>query len=93
MFEKVCSNGGGASVRLQAPAGQDDHIVPALLTTAQAAKLAGVGERTWWRWTRSGLAPRPIKIGLGPRAAVRYRRADVLAWIEGGCKPLEGWAA
>lgn len=30
-------------------------IVPELLTTAEAARLAGVGERTWWRWSRSGL--------------------------------------
>lgn len=63
-----------------------------LLTTAQAASLAGVGERTWWRWTRCGLAPAPVKIGIGPRAAVRYRRSDLMAWIAGGCKPVDGRA-
>lgn len=68
-------------------------IEPELLTTAEAAQLAGVGERTWWRWTRCGLAPAPVKIGIGPRAAVRYRRADLTAWIAGGCKPVDGRAA
>jgi len=63
-------------------------IFPELLTTAQAAALAGVGQRTWWRWTRSGLAPAPIKIGPGPHAAVRYRRAEIEAWIAAGCKPV-----
>lgn len=56
-----------------------------LLTTREAATLAGVGERTWWRWTRSGLAPAPLKIGIGPRAAVRFRRAELLEWIAAGC--------
>ena len=65
-------------------------VQPALLTTAQAAALAGVGERTWWRWTRAGLAPSPVKIGLGPRAAVRYRRSEILEWIADGCPPNDG---
>lgn len=60
-----------------------------LLTTREAATLAGVGERTWWRWTRSGLAPPPLKIGIGPRAAVRFRRAEILEWITRGCPPIE----
>jgi len=64
------------------------NTTPALLTTKQAAQLAGCGERTWWRWSRSGLAPRPVKIGRGTRAATRYRRQEILAWIDGGCKPV-----
>jgi predicted DNA-binding transcriptional regulator AlpA len=67
-------------------------IVPELLTTPEAAKLAGVGERTWWRWSRSGLAPRPISIGLGTRPAVRYRRSDVMQWIASGCPRVDGRA-
>ncbi|MBM4005594.1 MAG: helix-turn-helix domain-containing protein [Planctomycetes bacterium] len=55
----------------------------------RAAKLANVGNRTWWRWTRSGLAPPPIKIGHGPRAAVRFRRAEILAWIDAGCPRVD----
>jgi len=65
-------------------------ITPELLTTRQAAELAGVGERTWWAWSRSGLAPRPLQIGYGTRPAVRYRRADIMAWIAGGCRRVDG---
>ncbi|NLF73306.1 MAG: helix-turn-helix domain-containing protein [Candidatus Anammoximicrobium sp.] len=65
-------------------------IVPELLTTKQAAELASVGERTWWSWTRSGLAPRPLQIGHGTRPAVRYRRSDIMAWIASGCPRVDG---
>jgi predicted DNA-binding transcriptional regulator AlpA len=65
------------------------NIVPELLTTRQAAELAGCGERTFWRWSRSRLAPGPIFIGNGPRPAVRYSRQAILDWIAGGCKPVD----
>jgi excisionase family DNA binding protein len=65
-------------------------IVPELLTTKQAAELLAVGERTLWRWSRSGLAPRPVKIGLGPRAAVRFRRAELMTWLAAGCPRTDG---
>ena len=65
-------------------------IVPELLTTAEAARLAGVGERTFWAWSRSGLAPAPLKIGHGTRPAVRYRRSELLAWIASGCPRCNG---
>lgn len=65
-------------------------IVPELLTTKQSADLAGCGERTWWAWSRSGLAPRPLQIGHGTRPAVRYRRSEILAWIAAGCPRVDG---
>ena len=64
-------------------------IVPELLTTAQAAELLAIGERTLWRWSRSGIAPAPMKIGTGLRAAVRFRRSDLLDWIAAGCPRAE----
>lgn len=64
-------------------------ITPELLTTAEAARLAGCGERTFWRWSRCGLAPRPLTIGIGTRPAVRYRRSELLQWIEAGCPRVE----
>jgi len=68
----------------------DEGIVPELLTTAQAARLCGLGKRTVWRHSRSGVMPPPIKLGLGPRAAVRYRRAELMHWIAAGCPPVDG---
>jgi predicted DNA-binding transcriptional regulator AlpA len=67
-------------------------IAPELLTTAEAARLAGVGERTFWAWSRSGIAPAPLKIGLGTRPAVRYRRGELLSWIAAGCPRTDGRA-
>lgn len=57
-------------------------IVPELLTTKEAAALCNVGERTLWRWSRSGVAPKPVKIG---GSAVRYRRDEYLDWIADDC--------
>lgn len=65
-------------------------VMSELVTTKQAAAIAGVGERTWWRWTRSGLAPAPVKIGIGPRPAVRFKRSEILEWIRNGCEPVDG---
>jgi predicted DNA-binding transcriptional regulator AlpA len=59
--------------------------VPELLTTKQAAELCGCGERTLWSWSRSGIAPAPVKIGIGLRPAVRFKRAELLQWIQEGC--------
>lgn len=58
------------------------NIVPELLTAKQAAALVNCGERTLWRWSRSGVAPAPVRIG---GAAVRYRRDEYLDWIADGC--------
>ena len=65
------------------------QIVPELLRPAEAARLLGIGERTLWRHSRSGMAPAPLKIGDGRRAAVRYRRSELLAWIAAGCPRVD----
>jgi predicted DNA-binding transcriptional regulator AlpA len=65
-------------------------ILPELLTTRQAAQLCAVGERTWWRWSRSGIAPKPLKIGDGKQGAVRYSRRVIMAWLEAGCPRTKG---
>ena len=64
-------------------------VTPELLTTKQAAELCSIGERTLWRWSRSGVAPPPIKIG---DSVVRYRRDEYLAWIQAGCPRNNGRA-
>ena len=65
-----------------------DTLTPELLTTAEAARLVNVGERTLWRWSRAGIAPAPIHIG----GAVRYRRTEYLEWIATGCPRADGRA-
>jgi predicted DNA-binding transcriptional regulator AlpA len=70
----------------------DGGIVPELLTTPEAARMCNVGERTLWRWSRCGIAPEPIKIGMGKTGAVRYRRDLYLNWIRAGCPRVNGRA-
>lgn len=59
-----------------------------LLTTAEVAKLVNAGERSVWRWSRSGAMPAPVRIG----ASVRYRRSEILAWLAEGCPREKGGA-
>jgi excisionase family DNA binding protein len=66
------------------------EIVPELVDSREAAQLLGIGKRTLWRWSRSGICPSPIKIGRGPRAAVRFRRADLMEWIAERCPRTDG---
>ena len=65
-------------------------IVPELLTSKQAAELLAIGERSLWRWSRSGICPAPVKIGSGPRAAVRFRRQELVEWAQAGCPRTDG---
>jgi predicted DNA-binding transcriptional regulator AlpA len=71
------------------PPAEARAIVPELLTTRQAARLCGVGERTWWRWSRSGIAPKPLKIGDNKQGAVRYSRRAIIEWLEAGCPRVD----
>lgn len=52
-----------------------------LLTAAEAAEVAGVAKRSWWRYVSSGKAPAPVRLG----GAVRWRRSELAEWIQGGC--------
>ena len=56
-----------------------------LLTRSEAARLCGIGERTLSRWAAEGRAPRGLKLSAGQRGAVRWRRNELLAWINAGC--------
>ena len=75
----------------QIPVGGDRNFAYLIgdVTTKQAAALCGIGERTLWRWSRSGIAPRPVTINS---STVRYVRDDYLAWIADGCPRCDGRA-
>jgi len=52
-----------------------------LLSAAEAAEVAGVAKRSWWRYVSSGKAPAPVRLG----GAVRWRRSELAEWIQAGC--------
>ena len=59
------------------PVRQMDDL-PELLTRAQLAEFTGIAAQTFARWAVENRGPALTKLGQ----AARYRRADVLAWIE-----------
>ena len=52
-----------------------------LLTDKQAAPLLGVEPATLRSWRCRGIGPTYLKLGLGPKAACRYTRHDIEAFI------------
>ena len=66
-----------------------------LLTTADAAKLAGVSARTLIRWRDDGkLESVPIRRPvIEARPGIGWRRADVLRVVEKPVEPVSGGAA
>lgn len=61
-----------------------------LLTTAQAAALLGLGPRTLEGLRLRGGGPRYVRLSA---RAVRYRREDLVAWIEAGIRTNTAEAA
>ena len=57
---------------------------PELLDVKAVAALLGCSCRHIYRLSDAGRMPRPLKVG----ALVRWRRADVLSWIDEGCRPV-----
>ncbi len=55
-----------------------------LLDVGAVAALLGCSKRTVYRLSDGGRMPRPVKLGQ----LVRWRRAEVRAWIAGGCGPV-----
>ena len=53
-----------------------------LWTTEQVAEVLGVAANTLYKWRRSGIVPLPYyKLGTHARAAIRYRKHEVLAYL------------
>lgn len=59
-----------------------------LLSDVEAGFLCGVSRRTWHRLNATGDCPSPVQLP-GVRAR-RWRRSDILKWIEAGCPERAG---
>ena len=55
-----------------------------LLDVGTVAALLDCSARHVYRLADAGRLPRPLKLGQ----LVRWRRAEVLEWIDDGCKPV-----
>ncbi len=52
-----------------------------LLTTAQVLDFLQIGRTKLWGLVRTG-AISAFRIGDGPNGSLRYRRADIVDWLE-----------
>jgi excisionase family DNA binding protein len=57
---------------------------PELLTTSQVLALLQIGRTKLWELVREAAFP-AYRIGEGRNSSLRYRRADVLGWLERNC--------
>jgi excisionase family DNA binding protein len=56
---------------------------PVFLTTAQVMALLQIGRTKLWELVREGAFP-AYRLGAGKSAPIRYRRDEVLGWVEHG---------
>jgi len=70
-------------------AGSPPASPPALLDVDQVAALCGCSTRHVRRLADAGRMPAPVKLG----ALIRWRRADLDAWLDAGCKAVRAATA
>lgn len=56
-------------------------MIPPMLDTPALSLVMGVPEQTLRQWRCAGIGPDYIKLGQGPKAAVRYTLKDVEDYI------------
>jgi excisionase family DNA binding protein len=56
-------------------------VDPLVITVEELAELMQTSVRSIWRWNSQHSIPKPLRIG----GSVRWRRDEVLKWIEQGC--------
>ena len=52
-----------------------------ILTSREAMELLKIGRTKLWELTRDNLIP-AYRVGNGKSSALRYKRTDLLAWLE-----------
>jgi len=52
-----------------------------ILTSKEARELLKIGRTKLWELTRENLIP-AYRVGNGKTASLRYRRAELLAWLD-----------
>jgi predicted DNA-binding transcriptional regulator AlpA len=70
----------------------DGQSVPgavAFVDARTAARVHGVGARSWARWSVSGRVPRPVRLGR----RVLWSVAELEDWARAGCPARERWEA
>jgi excisionase family DNA binding protein len=70
--------------------GEAVELIPALLVSDRdAAAMLAISRAHLHRLRAAGKLPPAVRLGR----AVRWRRTEILAWIEAGCPPRAEWDA
>ncbi len=62
---------------------------PLAIRAKELAALLGVSLRQVWRLSSSGKLPKPVRLG----GSVRWRRNEIIAFLEAGCPDRQSWEA
>ena len=73
-----------ADERTVGPEPRRDVSAELLDVRAVALLLGGCSARHVYRLSDGGRMPRPLKLGT----LLRWRRGELMNWIEGGCQPI-----
>ncbi len=57
-------------------------LLPLMMTAGEIADTLQISVRTVWRLKSTGSLPESVNIGR----AVRWKRTDILEWIQRGCQ-------
>lgn len=71
------------------PADTAQPVEPIALPAANAARFIGVSLSHFYALQKTGRLPLPVRLGR----CVRWRRAELSAWMDAGCPALERWTA
>ena len=63
--------------------------IATLMNVSQVAEFLGVSARQVWNLRSGGLLPEPVRLGRSSR----WRRSELIAWVDSGCPPQNEWAA
>lgn len=69
------------------PADPTTPVEPIAFPAADAARFIGVSPSHFYALQKTGRLPLPVRLGR----CVRWRRAELSAWMDAGCPALERW--
>lgn len=52
-----------------------------ILTSRDAREMLKIGRTKLWELTRENMIP-GYRVGAGKRASIRYKRSELLAWLD-----------
>ncbi len=67
--------------------GSESSATPLLLNAKQVGFMLNLSRATVYRLNAEGRLPRPVHLGR----ATRWRREELVQWVEAGCPSRERW--